>query len=182
MDVLFIVSYVALWLLVAVLWLLVVGLIRSVYDLRAQVEQLVGQPERRAPTFRVPLLDGGVLESRDLAPRDYALIFVTPTCPLCREAVTNLGSVRQRVGDRIVILCHGDRERAEELAAFAPGEVRFGLDEGGAVGKQFGITSVPTTVVVDGEGWIRSVGSILTGADAGSRVEAGAVMTAGARR
>jgi hypothetical protein len=166
MDTLFIVSYIALWLLVVVLWLLVVGLIRSVYDLRAQVEQLVGQPERRAPTFRVPLLNGEILESGDLASHAYALLFVTPTCPMCREAMTNLGPVRKRVGDQIVILCNGDRDKAERLAELVPRDVRFGLDEGGAVGKQFGINAAPMTVVVDGEGWIRSMGSIITSDDA----------------
>ena len=157
----FYVSFLVLWVVTIVLFLLVLGLIRSVYDLRRQVGVAVGEP-RRAPHFQAPTLDGQVIDTRDIDETPYALLFVTPDCPSCRQAVTSLGPVRKRVGSNIVILCNGRPEDAARLAGIVDSDVRFALDEGGAVGKAFGITSSPMTVVVDEEGQIRSFGGLMT--------------------
>ncbi len=157
----FYVSFLVLWVVTIVLFLLVLGLVRSVYDLRRQVGVAVGEP-RRAPHFQAPTLDGQVIDTRDIDQTPYALLFVTPDCPSCRQAVTSLGPVRKRVGSNIVILCNGRAEDAARLARVVEPDVRFALDEGGAVGKAFGITSSPMTVVVDEEGQIRSFGGLMT--------------------
>ena len=157
----FYVSFLVLWVVTIVLFLLVLGLVRSVYDLRRQVGVAVGEP-RRAPHFQAPTLDGQVIDTRDIDQTPYALLFVTPDCPSCRQAVTSLGPVRKRVGSNIVILCNGRPEDAARLARVVEPDVRFALDEGGAVGKAFGITSSPMTVVVDEEGQIRSFGGLMT--------------------
>lgn len=157
----FYVSFLVLWVVTIVLFLLVLGLVRSVYDLRRQVGVAVGEP-RRAPHFQAPTLDGRVIDTRDIDETPYALLFVTPDCPSCRQAVTSLGPVRKRVGSNIVILCNGRPEDAARLARIVESDVRFALDEGGAVGKAFGITSSPMTVVVDEEGQIRSFGGLMT--------------------
>ncbi len=157
----FYVSFLVLWVVTIVLFLLVLGLVRSVYDLRRQVGVAVGEP-RRAPHFQAPTLDGQVIDTRDIDETPYALLFVTPDCPSCRQAVTSLGPVRKRVGSNIVILCNGRPEDAARLARIAESDVPFALDEGGAVGKAFGITSSPMTVIVDEEGQIRSFGGLMT--------------------
>ncbi len=157
----FYVSFIMLWVVTIVLFLLVLGLVRSVYDLRRQVSVAVGEP-RRAPHFQAPTLDGVVIDTRDIAGTPYALLFVTPDCPSCRQAVTSLGPVRKRVGSNIVILCNGQPDDAARLARLVDADVRFTLDEGGAVGKAFGVTSSPMTVVVDEEGQIRSFGGLMT--------------------
>lgn len=157
----FYVSFIVLWVVTIVLFLLVLGLVRSVYDLRRQVAVAVGEP-RRAPHFQAPTLDGAVIDTRDIARAPYALLFVTPDCSSCRQAVTSLGPVRKRVGSNIVILCNGRPEDAARLARLVEPDVRFALDEGGAVGKAFGVTASPMTVVVDEEGQIRSFGGLMT--------------------
>lgn len=157
----FYVSFLLLWVVTIVLFLLVLGLVRSVYDLRRQVSVAVGEP-RRAPHFQAPTLDGTVIDTRDIAGTPYALLFVTPDCPSCRQAVTSLGPVRKRVGSNIVILCNGRPDDAARLARLIDADIRFALDEGGAVGKAFGVTSSPMTVVVDEEGQIRSFGGLMT--------------------
>ena len=156
----FAVSLAVLWVVVIVLFLIVVGLVRSVYDLRRQVAVAIGEP-RRAPHFRAPTLAGGEIDTRQINKAPYALLFVTPDCSSCRQAVTRLGPVRKRVGNNIVVLCNGTADQSREMATLIDSDVRFGLDEGGAVGKAFGVTSSPMTVVVDEEGQIRSVGSII---------------------
>jgi hypothetical protein len=156
----FALSVVVLWVVTILLFLIVVGLVRTVYDLRRQLAVVVGEP-RRAPHFRAPTLDGGVIDTQSINDGPYALIFVTPDCATCRLAVTQLGPVRRRAGDRIVILCNGDPQRARSLASQVEPGVTFALDEGGAVGKAFGVTTTPMTIVVDAEGQIRSMGSIL---------------------
>lgn len=157
----FYVSFILLWVVTIVLFLIVLGLVRSVYDLRRQVAVAVGEP-RRAPHFQAPTLTGAIIDTRDIARSPYALLFVTPDCPTCRQAVTSLGPVRKRVGRNIVILCNGDADASARLARLVEPDVRFALDEGGAVGKAFGITSSPMTVVVDEEGQIRSFGGLMT--------------------
>ncbi len=157
----FYVSFILLWVVTIVLFLIVLGLVRSVYDLRRQVAVAVGEP-RRAPHFQAPTLTGEIIDTRDIARAPYALLFVTPDCPNCRQAVTSLGPVRKRVGSNIVILCNGDADASARLARLVEPGVRFALDEGGAVGKAFGITSSPMTVVVDEEGQIRSFGGLMT--------------------
>ncbi|HEV2527381.1 MAG TPA: redoxin family protein [Thermomicrobiales bacterium] len=174
----FTISLAVLWVVVIILFLIVVGLVRSVYDLRRQVAVAIGEP-RRAPHFRAPTLDGGEIDTRQINKSPYALIFVTPDCASCRQAVTRLGPVRKRVGDNIVILCNGDTDRSRDLAALVDPTVRFGLDEGGAVGKAFGVTSSPMTVVVDEEGQIRSVGSIIGDEPPGPDSEPELVVAAG---
>lgn len=157
----FYVSFILLWVVTIVLFLLVLGLVRSVYDLRRQVSVAVGEP-RRAPHFQAPTLDGAVIDTRDIAGMPYALLFVQPDCPSCRQAVTSLGPVRKRVGSNIVILCNGQPDDSVRLARLVDADIRFALDEGGAVGKAFGVTSSPMTIVVDEEGQIRSFGGLMT--------------------
>lgn len=157
----FYVSFIVLWVVTIILFLLVLGLVRSVYDLRRQVSVAVGEP-RRAPHFQAPTLGGTVIDTREIAGSPYALLFVTPDCPSCRQAVTSLGPVRKRVGSNIVILCNGRPDDAARLARLVDPDVRFALDEGAAVGKAFGVTSSPMTVVVDEEGQIRSFGGLMT--------------------
>lgn len=161
MTTVFYVSFALLWVITVTLFLLTLGLVRSVYELRRQVAVAVGEP-RRAPHFRAPTLDGSVVDTRDIQGTPYALLFVTADCPSCRRAVTQLGPVRQRVGANIVVLCNARPDAAAPLAALAAADIRFALDEGGAVGKAFGVTTTPMTVVVDAEGQIRSFGGLLT--------------------
>ncbi len=125
----FYVSFLVLWVVTIVLFLLVLGLVRSVYDLRRQVGVAVGEP-RRAPHFQAPTLDGQVIDTRDIDETPYALLFVTPDCPSCRQAVSSLGPVRKRVGSNIVILCNGRPEDAARLARIVESECPLRVGRG----------------------------------------------------
>ncbi|MBX3269218.1 MAG: TlpA family protein disulfide reductase [Sandaracinaceae bacterium] len=115
-----------------------------------------------APTLSLPRLDGPPLELTSLRGDVVLLDFWASWCGPCRQSIPALNSVHSRYQGRIqmfgVNLDHG-----LDAAGVARAHRAFGAefpsvrDSGGAAQSAFGVTSIPTLVLIDRAGVIRYV-------------------------
>lgn len=115
--------------------------------------QPVGQP---APDFSLTLYDGKNLRLADLRGKTVVLNFWASWCDPCREEAPALERVWKRYQERGVLFVGVDIWDSEsDGRAFIK---RFGLtysngpDPTGSIGKQYGVTGVPETFVIDKDG------------------------------
>jgi thiol-disulfide isomerase/thioredoxin len=108
-----------------------------------------------SPDFTLPLLDGGTVRLHDL--KGLTLLnFWATWCPPCREEIPSLEALYQRFRDAGLAFVAVDiQESQDAVAAFAK---EFGmsfpvaLDAKGGVSMRYGIQSIPTTLLIDGDG------------------------------
>jgi thiol-disulfide isomerase/thioredoxin len=108
-----------------------------------------------APDFTLPLLDGGAVRLHGL--KSLVLLnFWATWCPPCREEIPSLEALYQRFRDAGLGFVAVDiQEHQDTVAAFVK---EFGmsfpvaLDARGEVSMRYGIQSIPTTLLIDGDG------------------------------
>jgi methylamine dehydrogenase accessory protein MauD len=165
-----VVSQIALWVVLVVLALTVLALVRQIGVLHERVAPLgalttktaveVGQP---APRFDVIDLAGRPVRIGGESPdgRSQLLLFVSPSCPMCKKLLPVARSFArsERRGIAIVLMGDGDRPSHEALIAeHRLGEVPFALAP--IVGINLGIGRLPHAVLIDPAGVIRSKGIV----------------------
>jgi len=148
------------WVAVGVVVALVVGWAfvagRSLgRDPRQVRSALLGKP---APTFELPTLDGGTVDSSDWEGDVVVVNFWASWCVPCREEAPELEAFDRRWGDRgvrLVGVVYSDDE--SEAAAFRD-RYRLtypqALDPGGRTAIDFGVFGVPETYVIAGDGTV----------------------------
>jgi peroxiredoxin len=115
-----------------------------------------------APDFQLPGVQGEGMALQDLRGASSVLVFVTPTCPYCKELKQSL--IDEGLPDlhhRLVFISRGSKQR-EELSAEVQaleGQVA-GLfpvlqDTTGGVSEAYKALSVPTTYLIDAAGQIQ---------------------------
>lgn len=112
-----------------------------------------------APAFSLPASDGSPRSLRDLTSNGPALlVFFKTTCPTCKLAFPVYGEVERRYGDSIpvVAVAQDPLMNATSLAR----ELQFEglvLDDASdryAASAAYGVETVPTLVLVDGDGTV----------------------------
>lgn len=107
------------------------------------------------PDVRLTDLDGKTLTRKDLAGRVVLVEFWATWCPPCRGALSWLGELKKRYGDRVAVVTvaieseeAGIRQRAAEL------KVPFTwVKSTPEIGRAFGdVSAVPTLLVFDQQG------------------------------
>lgn len=114
---------------------------------------LLGKP---APSFELPLLDGGSISSAELDGQPYVVNFWASWCVPCREEAPVLQSFHERWSDRgVVVLGVVYQDTASKAKDFRD-EFRLtfpqALDPGGIAALDFGVFGIPETYVVDSRG------------------------------
>ena len=165
------------WIEIAVLWLVVVGLAIAVLALALQIGILhqrlpqagalklgtgpvVGEaaPVVAASDFTgAPLRIGGT----DPSNADTLLVFVSPSCPVCKTLLPALRSIRRREQPRVRVVLGSDGPRLEHadfIAAEHLGEFTYVLSE--ALGIAYGAGRLPHAVLIDGAGIVRASGLV----------------------
>lgn len=167
-----VVSQAVLWLVVVVLAVVVLALARQIgllHDRIAPVGALVGAETPRvgelAPVLEASDWTGGPVRigGRARDGRSTLLLFVSPTCPVCRELLPVARALAARAADalRLVLASDGPREEHEAYVA------RHGLDAAGYVlskplGLAYQIGRLPHAVLIDAEGVVRARGLVNT--------------------
>jgi peroxiredoxin len=185
-DAAFLLSYVVLWLLVAVETLVLIGLVHAVHRMAGEGSAKPAPPDERSamvgqqlPRFTVMTQDGRQVDSNQFLGRPTVLLFVSPDCGACASVLGNLGPFNRR--GEVFVMCHGDRRECERLTARHSLKVPVGVDDEKAISSLLHVNGFPTAVAVDSEGRIRSFGYAQVDGNFENNAELQVVTTAGQR-
>ncbi len=167
----------AAWIAIGTLWLVVLALAAVVLALARQIGIL---HERLQPAGALRLPNG--LKVGEQAPRidvttlagvarhiggsgregvDTLVVFVSPTCPVCKSLLPALRAIRRRERPAIDVILASDGSRLEHLefvSANSLQEFDYVLSE--PLGFAFGASKLPHAVLLDGGGVVRATGLV----------------------
>ncbi len=164
------VSTVLLWILVVVLALVVLALVRQVGVLHERITPVgalmlakglkVGEA---APTLPVHSLSNGALTigGPRLDGRSLLVMFVSPTCPVCKALLPVLKSSRKSESDWLDIVLASDGDLTEQHTFVAEqGLDAFPYVVSAPLGVSYQVNRLPYAVILDHEGILRARGII----------------------
>ena len=161
-----VVSNGVLWVMVLALSAVVVALVRQVgllHDRVAPVGALVGGETPRvgeaAPAMELDGWDGSRLRVGGVDDRDTLLLFVSPTCPVCKELLPVARSLSAAAGETLRLLFASDGPR-EEHEAFVERHRLEPYVLSRPLGLAFQVAQLPHAVLIDGEGVVRARGLV----------------------
>jgi methylamine dehydrogenase accessory protein MauD len=164
-----IVSNAVLWAVVAGLALVVLALARQVGLLHERLGPagalaLAGGPRtgEPAPVLEVEDLGGRRLSigGADASGRSTLLVFLSPSCTVCRSLVPALRSLAKRErGIRVVLASDGLRSEHEAFVVeHALGELAYVLSQ--PLGLAYRVARLPWSALIDAQGVLRSQGLV----------------------
>lgn len=170
MDAPFVLSYGLLWALVVFQGLVLLGLTRSLYDLKAKVgdggaalgeeSELVGEV---APRITATDVFGRTIDTADFAGEASAVVFVSLDCSSCTPTLVELDALKGKVNGNVVVVCRGPEERCRELAERYDVGVPVIADESLAISAEFDVHVVPTAVLITSRNRIKAHGHPMRG-------------------
>ena len=116
-----------------------------------------------APDFQLPGVQGDVMALQDLRGASSVLMFVTPTCPYCKELKQSL--IDEGLPDlhhRLVFISRGSKQleappaEVQALEGHIAGLFPVLQDTTGGVSAAYKALSVPTTYLIDAEGQVKA--------------------------
>ena len=165
------------WVAISALWTVVIGLTVVVFALARQIGVLherlqpvgalslarglkVGEP---SPRLDVATVAGDTLHIGAPNPHgvDTLLLFVSPSCPVCKSLLPALRSIRRREEPRVEVILASDGPAAEHqafVAAESLQEFPYVLSE--RLGLAFGAGRLPHAVLLDSGGIVRASGLV----------------------
>ena len=165
-----VVSNVVLWILVVALAVVVLALVRQIGILHERVAPagaLLGRegprPGERAAPLEVLDLSGRRLSigSREPSGAATLLLFVSPSCPVCKALLPAARSLRDAEAGALRLVLASDGPRAEH-AAFVSGQRLE--DESYVLSSELGLLyqvgRLPHAVLLDAEGVVRARGLV----------------------
>lgn len=111
-----------------------------------------------APAFQTVDLAGTATSLQEYRGRVVVLNFWATWCPPCRVEMPELDAYQAEMGDRVTIL---GIDMGEPPGAILPFVHQYGLrfpillDETGTIAASYGITGLPTSLIVDRSGIVR---------------------------
>ena len=165
-----VVSNLVLWVLVVALALVVLALVRQIGILHERVAPagaLLGRegprPGERAPVLEVEDLSGRRLAIGGREPSGAAtlLLFVSPSCPVCKALLPAARSLRDAEGGALRLVLASDGPRDEQLAfVSAQGLERECYLLSSELGLLYQVARLPHAVLLDAEGVVRARGLV----------------------
>jgi methylamine dehydrogenase accessory protein MauD len=165
-----IVSHVLLWAALVALSFVVLALLRQIgvlYERVAPAGALVAAEGPRAgeaaPPFQLEDWSGRALRigGVDEDGASTLLAFVSPSCPLCKELLPVLRSVRAAEAGRLRLVLASDGPRAEHEAFVREhGLEREGYVLSSRLGLAYRVGRLPHAVLIDEQGIVRAAGLV----------------------
>jgi methylamine dehydrogenase accessory protein MauD len=165
-----VVSNILLWILVVVLSLVIVALVRQVGILHERITPVgalmlakglkVGES---APTMPLESLNGGLLTIGGVRSdaRSLLLMFVSPTCPVCKALLPVLKSSRKAESDWLDVVLASDGDLGEQRAfVLEHGLESFPYVVSAPLGVSYQVSRLPYAVILDSDGILRARGII----------------------
>ena len=119
--------------------------------------QTRGAVSGQAPEIRGRLLDGTVVSSHDFLGSPLLLQFWASWCPVCTLEQDSIHSIAQ---DHAVLSIALEDSSADELRRWMADKgvsYRVILDPSGHISDRFGVTGLPSSMIIDAGGKIRFV-------------------------
>jgi methylamine dehydrogenase accessory protein MauD len=147
-------SYVLLWIIVAVMTFIVVGLLRQLGLIQARLGPEAGalitpeglQRGMEAPDFDgVELITEEQIRLRDFRGRRVLLVFLSPTCVPCRNLAPHLNQVysQHRKHVELLALCSGSVDACREFARISGLRVPLIADVTNFIGALYDVRFTP---------------------------------------
>lgn len=138
-----------------VVWVVAAAVI--FFGMRAyQKRDVLAADGRPVPAFKLQSLDGTLYDLQGQQGKRVVLFFFAPWCSVCKRNVSTLTDLRQdyQEDDVLIVAVGLGYRNVKELESFRDKyEVTFPVLVGNeAVQQQFGISSFPTTFLVDAAG------------------------------
>lgn len=111
-----------------------------------------------APVFQTVDLAGTTVALQEYRGRVVVVNFWATWCPPCRVEMPELDAYQAEMGDRIAILGINVGEPSDAIVPFVRQHgLRFPilLDERGAIAASYGVTGLPTSLILDRVGGVR---------------------------
>ncbi len=177
------VSNIILWVLVVVLALIVLALARQVGILHERVAPAGALMPTSGPkvgelTEAMTLSDlgGNEVIIGGANPDDKAtfVLFISPTCPICKSLVPTAKSLVRREGKRMRLVFASDGDKIEQHEAYARDlsldDYHYVMSEG--LGLAYEVSKLPFALLIGGDGALHSKGLVNTREHLESLVEA----------
>lgn len=172
MSVPFYLSYIALWILVVFQGIILLGMVRMVYQLQRD-RTATGVPEgssegslkpgQQAPEFTAMDILGRQISSTDFSGRLTALLFVSPSCQTCMATLNEVQALSYKAEGNVVVVCRAEQKGCVQLTEKYNLNMPVVVDADEHVSRIFGISSVPTAVLINVNNNIQSFGQPLRG-------------------
>jgi len=166
------ISNVVLWLIVVVLAAVVVALVRQIGVLHERVAPagaLMGRdgPRVGEPAPRFELVDWSgrpcPIGGADPDGRATLLVFISPTCPVCKTMLPILDSVVRAEPARLRLVLASDGTREEhETFVHAHGLAERAYVLSTPLGLAYHVAKLPHAVLIDADGVLRAKGLVNT--------------------
>lgn len=142
--------------------------------------------DKAAPDFTLPNVDGTPVSLADHLGKDVVVLdFWASWCPPCRKGLPTLDSLNKSLeGQPVAIYAINIRESKALVAEFARLEkltLPILLDDTGLVADDYGVTTIPQTVIIDRAGNVNKVlaGVSMWGAEESLLADIQAALAAG---
>jgi len=169
---LWIASYIALWVVVAALAFIVMGLLRQfgLIQMRVGIEPGVlvtaDGLERgmMAPDFEAEdVITGRVFKSGQLRGRRAVLVFLTPTCGECRSLASQLSQLADQWHEvQFLAVCYGSAQACRELSTQTNLRVPLLWDTENALAQSYAVSVTPFAYLIGEDGTILIRGVVNT--------------------
>src|SRR5438552_1693700 len=148
MDTVWLISYLALWLVVLLLGFLLLGTLRAFGLLRWRLEQLEAttpsrlgrgglKPGKKAPDFSLPSTEGAAVALHDWAGRQVLLVFTQSGCGPCQRIMPELNRLQEAGAYQVLVVNNGDVETARKFADTVQARCPVLAQERFSVSKQY---------------------------------------------
>jgi methylamine dehydrogenase accessory protein MauD len=168
--IIWVVSYVILWVLVLGLGFLLLGALRNLAVLRWRLDQFeVTMPGSRiprnglkpgnaAPDFTLPCVNGGALSLRSFAGRKVLLVFTQSGCEPCRRIAPELQRLHRRGVVQVLIVNRFTDEADQKCTGDFAVDIPVLRQQGFEVAKKYAVYASPFAFLIDERGMIVSRG------------------------
>jgi methylamine dehydrogenase accessory protein MauD len=169
MSLFWIISLVALWLLVLCLAFLLLGALRALGLLRWRLEQLEAtmpsrlgrsglKPGKKAPAFTLPSVTGGEISQHDFAGRKVLLVFMQPGCGPCHAVTPELNRLQEAGEVQVVVVQNADLEKVRKWADEHRPRFPVAVQDRLSLSKRYEAFATPFAFLIDERGVIASRG------------------------
>lgn len=165
------------WVLLASLWVVVLSMGVLVFGLARQIGVIL---ERIGPVGALHLATkvkigepAPVVNARDLngeprligtpraGNRSLLIVFLSPSCPACKELLLSVRALRRTEHDRLEILLASDGERDPHVRFVAEHSLQdFPYVISEQLGLRYGVSRLPYAVMIDAAGIVRASGIV----------------------